>query len=301
MGGHVTAKDYYERRRSEGGWLSNGVTWNCFWSLDRLKKFAVDLVAENHNNPTSAKKRESANMEMFLDAISAVPEFVVAVLSSLAAYLMGGVIMAVVWAWEHKYGKPTPSKVCKWGIVAFLFISFFSAWLYQRNAFRDADKTVNSLNAQLGKEQEKVAIRDSQITILQNQVQSQQKSINEALVQLGKAQQQEPLKLTQHFLRRVEGFYSPGIAANVGNYLVLTNKTITPIRLLVSCDKEIAKASGTILGGGVQTGGRWGGRVTNKNNEYGIGILLPAWTPINPLLVTVYTDKKTLDCVVSLR
>ena len=240
-------------------------------------------------------------MQTLIDALSAVPDFVAGVVSSLAAYLMGGIIMALVWIWEHKYGKPTPWKVCKWGIVAFLFISIFSAWLEQRNAFRDASSIANSRKTELEKEQKKVEIRDVQITALQNQVQSQQKTINESLVQLGKAQQQEPLKLTPYFMRSIEGCYIGGIAKYHGNYLVLTNKTITPIRLLVSCDKEIAQVTGSILGAGAHTGGGWGGRVTNNKTDFGVGILSPAWTTTNPLIVTVYTNEKSLNCSFSQR
>jgi hypothetical protein len=70
---------------------------------------------------------------------------------------------------------------------------------------------------------------------------------------------------------------------------VRTNKTITPVRLIVTCDSEIDSASGGVMGTGAAMMGGWGGRITTSNKQYGIGILSPAWTPDNPLIVTIYS------------
>jgi hypothetical protein len=140
-----------------------------------------------------------------------------------------------------------------------------------------------------------LANREGQIESLKNQVQDQQSTINKALVQLGNAQQQEPLKITHYFLGAIPGRFNPEIAPYRGNFLVLTNKIITPVRLLVTCDGEIVQTAGNVLGTGAMMEGGWGGKGKNKN-EYGIGILSPAWTPTNPLLVTLYTNQKQINC-----
>lgn len=100
---------------------------------------------------------------------------------------------------------------------------------------------------------------------------------------------QEPLKITAHLLPT----QSSTQAQYRGTFLVLTNKAITPVRLLVTCDAEI-QAGGQILGTGAMMGGGWAGRVTRSNKQSGIGILSPAWTPTNPLLVTIYSTEAKL-------
>jgi hypothetical protein len=105
----------------------------------------------------------------------------------------------------------------------------------------------------------------------------------------------EPLKITDHFLGMMPSKSNPNIQAKYnGTFLVLTNKTITPIRLLVTCESEIVQAAGEVLGTGTLMQGGWYGRVTSSNKQFGVGILSPAWTPVNPLLVTIYSNESNV-------
>jgi hypothetical protein len=105
----------------------------------------------------------------------------------------------------------------------------------------------------------------------------------------------EPLKITPHFLGYIPSQANSNIQAKFnGTFLVLTNNTITPVRLLVTCEAEIVQVGGGVLGTGASMGGGWGGRVTSSKKQYGVGILSPAWTPVNPLLVTIYTNEANL-------
>jgi hypothetical protein len=102
----------------------------------------------------------------------------------------------------------------------------------------------------------------------------------------------ERLKITDHYLGMMPSQSNTNIQAKYhGTFLVLTNKTITPIRLLVTCEGEIVQAGGMVLGTGAMMGGGWSGRVTGSKKQFGVGILSPAWTPVNPLLVTIYTNE----------
>ena len=128
----------------------------------------------------------------------------------------------------------------------------------------------------------------------QSQTQESQSKVQECLVELGKSQRQERLKITHYYLGRVSSqeFQSPP-RAHYGTFLVLTNKAITPVRLLVTCESDISAAGG-VLGTAAESYGGWGGQVTSSKKQFGVGILSPAWTPVNPLSVTVFSDSDTI-------
>jgi hypothetical protein len=71
-------------------------------------------------------------MDQLLAVLWAIPDFVLAVVSSLAGYITGGVLMALSWIWEHKNQKNLPWRICRWGLAGFLLASFFSVWYSER-------------------------------------------------------------------------------------------------------------------------------------------------------------------------
>jgi hypothetical protein len=120
---------------------------------------------------------------------------------------------------------------------------------------------------------------------------NQQDIVNKCIVALGSAIKPERLKIQDWFVGTVIEKTNRE-APYFGSWIVLTNKTVTPIRLLVTCDGDIEGAGAEVLGTGGQESGGWGGKFSAK--KYGIGITSPAWTPTNPLLVTVYANNKNL-------
>lgn len=234
-------------------------------------------------------------MQTFLVALAAIPEFMVAVLTSLAGWLTGGIIGAVWWAWEHWSGT-TSWKAVKRGIAAFLLVACFSVWYEQRDTYIKSQVAVKGFQDQLQKEQSKVENRDGQITGLQNQIQNQQRTINEALVQLGKAQQQEPLKFNAYSLGNVDR-RSPEL--EIASFVVIPNRQVAPVRLLAACDGEIIDAAWRMLG---TLGLTLGGMVKTEDKKQRLmEVSSPAWTPTNPMLVTVYSKHKEMHCSFSQR
>jgi hypothetical protein len=146
-----------------------------------------------------------------------------------------------------------------------------------------------------------------------SQIANQQSALDNCLVQLGKAQQAEPLRVTAHLipssptrtdLRVVDKLTKvvsdQKVKAFERTYVVVANRTITPIRLGVECPvKLLYSAHGRVLGTGAMTTGGWGGRLSM--NSYGIGILSPAWSPINPILATVQAAEDPHSCRFDLR
>lgn len=162
---------------------------------------------------------------------------------------------------------------------------------------QNAGTAATGSQQEISKLQSTISNRDTEIAGLKNQIQNQQATINSTLLELGRSQQQEiqPLRITPHYL----GIVSIRLPASVagaqafGSWLLLTNKTVTPIRVLVKCNIDVVAASGWVLGTGGMTSGGWGGRVTESLQEYGVGILSPAWTPNTPLLVTVHAKSQS--------
>jgi hypothetical protein len=122
---------------------------------------------------------------------------------------------------------------------------------------------------------------------------SQQTTMNTCMSTLGELEKPEPLKIISHSFGVTKNDQANIPALYVEAFLVLTNKTITPIRLLVSCDKKITLASGGILGtGGAMGGDDWSG--PKSDTSYGIGLLSPAWTVANPMIARVYFNDENI-------
>jgi hypothetical protein len=110
-------------------------------------------------------------------------------------------------------------------------------------------------------------------------------------VQLGKAQQQEPLKVNQYALGSLER-RSPEL--EIAGFIVIPNRQVAPVRLLASCEGEIIDACWRMLG---TLGLTLGGMVKTDNKRHRLmEVSSPAWTPTNPLFVTVYSKQKDMRC-----
>lgn len=90
----------------------------------------------------------------------------------------------------------------------------------------------------------------------------------------------EKLKITPFFLGQITENAQPGKFS--GDWIVITNRSVSPVHMAVKCEHGYTAIGARILGVGAQSGGGTGD----------IGIDSPPWTPSNPLLVTIYSDKK---------
>lgn len=205
---------------------------------------------------------------------------------------LGGLLVLAVVLFEKLSGKALPKRAALWLFIILFFVcSCFLAWVDSDDKVAVLTNDKNNLSTQLQTVSSDNNRKDGTIQTLQGQIRDQQTTINGALLQLGKAQQLEPLRLTNYFLGTLPGKANPDVSKYNGTFLVLTNKLITPVRLLVTCEAELVQVGGGVLGSGAMMGGGWGGRVTRSKKQYGVGVLSPAWTPVNPLLVTIYTNQ----------
>jgi hypothetical protein len=146
----------------------------------------------------------------------------------------------------------------------------------------------DSLRAQLNTSNTECAKKDGVNQTLQNQNRYQQATINGCLSQAMKLLTPAPQKLIA--LNIGEQMRSRN-AEHYNETIILTNKSITPVRLLVACKESIIAATGSVLpiqlGGTIVGGGwKWGGKF--NDHQFGVWVESPAWTPESPLLVTLF-------------
>lgn len=110
---------------------------------------------------------------------------------------------------------------------------------------------------------------------------SQQQTFNQCILTLGSANKPERQVTQAYPVGTIDQHISPPLRS--ADFVIVTNRTITPVRLLVTCDGTIDHASAMVLGSAAFMIGGWGG--SQSSHKYGVGISSPAWTPMGPLLV----------------
>lgn len=125
---------------------------------------------------------------------------------------------------------------------------------------------------------------------LNAQNRDQQDTISNCQTQALKLLTPEPLKFTPVVLDPVNS----GIGEQHVKWLLLTNKTVTPVILRVSCNKRPTSVSGAVIGSGANIGGL-GRKITAS--EYEIDISSPAWSPVSPMTVDLsYIGSEDVSC-----
>jgi hypothetical protein len=123
---------------------------------------------------------------------------------------------------------------------------------------------------------------------------AQQTTMNSCMATLGDLEKPQPLKITPFPLGVVEGRKNPTVARYSTDFVLLTNKIITPVRLVVTCEPGLVQAGGGVLGTAGSMGGGW--NILPSPKSYGIGFSSPAWTPDSPMLVTIFSNEKITGC-----
>jgi len=145
------------------------------------------------------------------------------------------------------------------------------------------------LNAQIGKLKQDCAYKEGQNATLLNQNRDQQSSINNCQTQALKLLVPEAFKMTP--LMMSDEKQSDDVQQ--AKILMLTNQTVTPVKMRMGCNRVLKSASVWILGSGTMAGG--GG--VDVQNIFDIGIDSPAWSTISPLLITVsYAGQAGILC-----
>ena len=160
--------------------------------------------------------------------------------------------------------------------IVFLLFSIFQSWQveYKSRLGREGD-LVNSNHA--------LDLARNDVQTLRTQNGAQQGTINGLLTP-------EPQRITPVFLD-----YQDTAAGRQTRWLVLVNKTLTPVDLVVRCTTDLESVNIIMPGAAVITGG--GDRLTRTEWQY--RITSPAWSPTSPLLATVSSTVKQPNTVCS--
>jgi hypothetical protein len=231
-----------------------------------------------------------ATESMGTTVLAIVAGLLVVIIQLITAYCRGG-WDTVNAEWKGDTGRGVIVIVGVW-LCAFI-------WSIGAMVFSDhkqARERVSSAEAEIRILKNTISNRDVEIKTIRDQVSGQQDTINKTLLELGRSQQREvqPTRIIRYFIGTLPVNARPEKTSNQGTFLLLTNRAITPIRLLVTCERDFVEAYGQVLGTGAVLAGGWGGRVTRSSKQYGIGIVSPAWTPTNPMMVTIYANQQDL-------
>jgi hypothetical protein len=85
-----------------------------------------------------------------------------------------------------------------------------------------------------------------------------------------------------------------GVGIQHVKWLLIVNKTITPVHLIVLCNKRPTSVSAEILGGGPQLSG---GNQKLTEYQHEINITSPAWGPKTPMVLDLsYNGDQNMVC-----
>jgi hypothetical protein len=114
---------------------------------------------------------------------------------------------------------------------------------------------------------------------------TQQGTFDRCVLYLSQQNAPEPLKLTLLNMGNLKPDTKRG--AHSISFLVLTNRTMTPFRGDFVCDHAIDYLDVSVVGSGAMIGGS--GRL--EFNLFRIEIQAPAFSPVSPLMVTLYYNE----------
>jgi hypothetical protein len=154
--------------------------------------------------------------------------------------------------------------------------------------------TEKALNHQVVELQTSYAVKEGINQTLQKQNRDQQNTINGCLSQAMKFLSPEPQKIAAIVFDHDESNEVKKI-----RWLVVSNKTITPVLMNVVCDRVLEDGVARIVGNSGMLG-RGTGKVAPE--ILGIDISAPSWSPTSPLLVAMsYRGDANISCSFNLR
>jgi hypothetical protein len=198
---------------------------------------------------------------------------------------------------EEKFMKNEFSLKHLWVVgFVFLFVAFYQAWQDEHTSAQQLieEKRLLAVESNFWKDQsyqKDASLRTmsellaKNFTTLSNTQQSFAQ-ISGRLLDLAKP---EPQKTTYWLIGSISQYADKNRAAHSVDYIVLTNKPVSPIKMLVTCSGKNSGNRWDMPNAGGGMGSAWGAPISP--NSYRIGISAPPWTPTGPMIVTVYSNQ----------
>lgn len=192
------------------------------------------------------------------------------------------------------------------GLWFVLFCGFFVAAVYQDHdglkgalnrkakALTGAQSSLNSASADCDRKtsglRQDVAVKQAIDETLQRQNRDQQNTINGCLTQaLGFL---KPLEFKETILT-LDNPKQDNAAMTGVRWIILTNQTLTPLRMNAHCDLSVSSMDISVIGSSA-LGGTFSERLSTT--DFRLHVSTPAWSPSSPLLITAVVFDKNITC-----
>lgn len=209
--------------------------------------------------------------------------------------------MVVAWGLFEKFVLKREFKLKTYSLflIGLALFSCYQAWLDQYTSAEGRLLANSELNGRIASMDKQIVGVSSERDIWKGKAEQAPTVIH---VPGGK---NAPTPTEEDGPRRLRA-YSVGVLTNYnidkfknqGTFIVLTNKTVNPVQVLVTCEKDIDLASVAVLGSSVVFSGGYSGRISNSLKQYAASVTGPIWTPTAPILVTVYAKENPGRCSV---
>jgi hypothetical protein len=227
-------------------------------------------------------------------------------------FSFGGVVLVIFAVVEKIRQKNTEAWAFWGGAILCLFIACYGAWVdeHQNTQTVIAEKAravgdvgecrgdSKSTSAQNVLLQSQVNSQQSTLTKMQQGVNSQQGTFNLCVTTLTKANAPVPMSTT--LLKIGDDTPNPATKHTM-KMVILTNKEVTPVKILLWCDGTIKAANVRPLGGVSYSAGITplsSGSLFVAPKFWQINMSFPAWSPEQPLLIQLDYDVDDLgSCV----
>jgi hypothetical protein len=216
---------------------------------------------------------------------------------------VGGVAVLIYDKWKDKPLQIRPVMILL-GIC--IFVSCFQAWVDEhRNSEQlKIEKALSvgesgfwktqsyAKDDDLRRRDQDLRARDQALAENFKTLNNTQKSLTDLSVKVLDITKPEPLQRTIAHAINPHNERPP--AAYFVDYVLLTNKLVSPVQVVVECDRDIVSVTEWVMGTGGMTTGGWGGRIFRT--QWGIGINSPAWSTYSPIQATIWTNERYPRC-----
>lgn len=239
--------------------------------------------------------------------------WVSSILDHWGALMTGGILMALVALLRDRFPKYVTWTRARRLAFAFLLFAIFQSWEQEyksrlgrerdliasntrvdylsREAINQQQRLDARCDLQLASVRQDSASKEAVAQTLQKQNRDQQSTIDGCLSQAMKLLTPEEQKTTPNFF---DNNNSTNVAIRTARWILLTNEALTPVRMVIQCDKYLESASAHPIGGGAMMGS---GSSRLARNAWENNIQSPAWTPAQPFIATVsYRGDEQIVC-----
>jgi hypothetical protein len=213
-------------------------------------------------------------------------------------FYIGGIMALVEWLMIKYMETPIEKRVFTGIVLILLFVASFQAWIDEhRNSEQliqekaDIFEERDFWKGQSYSKDETIRLQGGLLSQDSTNAGQLQKNYDQLVAKMLDLTKPEHVRLSYFVLppRQHDPIpnLSPGVTAD---FIVVTDRVITPIKLEVTCNLPIILASGAPMGSNLFTSINWGGVMGVY--KYGIGLGSPAWAPASPMLVTVHSMQR---------